>query len=454
MGKRPTKRSDREVTERAVNWETSFLVEEEVMKKMLVVFLFLLLISTTTFAAGKVTLSWWTEWSADTWHQAVDQTVKKFNEQNPNIEIVPRYIENEAFFTTMRTAFAGGQPPDIFQHESYNQLFQFVRPGQVLDITDFCDTIKNRMITGSDISQRYKGRVWGVPITVIPWSQIFYNVDLLKQYNISPPGTWDEFLADCEFFKQKGIAPIAIGNKYGWMGSTFLYALLARWAGTDRVNLAVMRKPGVHWTDPDFVQSAKFFEDLCKKGYFSEGKVTDDIGTAAAQFAQGKSPFMHTGSFLVDIINSMAAPNFHYDVFPFPQIKGQKGDPREIAWMLEGLSISKATKYPEQAKRFLEFWTRPEIARALSTTSPATLLAIKGAMDPDKVKPITLKIVNEMLVPSTKKMALLDHTTPPEVGEENVILGSISVMTGDLTAEQWMANIEKAAAKYEPTAEF
>jgi hypothetical protein len=59
-----------------------------------------------------------------------------------------------------------------------------------------------------------------------------------------------------------------------------------------------------------------------------------------------------------------------------------------------------------------------------------------------------------MLVPSTKKMALLDHTTPPEVGEENVILGSISVMTGDLTAEQWMANIEKAAAKYEPTAEF
>jgi raffinose/stachyose/melibiose transport system substrate-binding protein len=405
-------------------------------------------------AAQKVTLSWWTEWSSDAWHDAVVDTVAKFNQQHPNIQIVPRYIENEAFFTTMRTAFAGGQPPDIFQHESFNQLFQFVRPGQVLDITDLWTTVKDRMVAGSEISQQYKGRVWGIPINVIPWSQIFYNVDLLKQYGASPPATWDEFLADCEFAKQKGLAPIAIGNKYGWMGSTFLYALLVRWAGTDRVNQAVMRKPGVHWTDPDFVQSAKFFEDLNKKGYFAPGKVTDDIGTAAAQFIQGKSPFMHTGSFLVDMLQQMAPPDFHYDVFPFPQIKGQHGDPKEIAWMLEGLSISKATKYPEQAKAFLEYWTRLDTARPMSTTSPGTMLVIKGAMDPARVNPLTMKIYREMVEPATKKMALLDHTTPPEVGEENVILGSISVMTGDLTAEQWMANIEKAAAKYEPTVEF
>src|SRR5918997_4910630 len=88
-------------------------------------------------AQEPVTLSFWSEWSADPERSVADALVEQFNAANPNIIIEHRPIENEQFFTVLRTGFTSGEPPDIFQHEGHNNLFQFSDLGEVEPIDDF-----------------------------------------------------------------------------------------------------------------------------------------------------------------------------------------------------------------------------------------------------------------------------------------------------------------------------
>ena len=65
-------------------------------------------------AQQPVTLSFWSEWSGDPQRTAIGKLIDQFNTANPNITIEHRPIENEEFFTVLRTGFTSGARPDIF----------------------------------------------------------------------------------------------------------------------------------------------------------------------------------------------------------------------------------------------------------------------------------------------------------------------------------------------------
>ena len=43
------------------------------------------------------------------------------------------------------------------------------------------------------------------------WTAFYYNKALFAQYDLTPPETWDEFLAVCATLKQNDVTPIAVG---------------------------------------------------------------------------------------------------------------------------------------------------------------------------------------------------------------------------------------------------
>ena len=88
-------------------------------------------------AQAQVTLDFWSGWADDQYKRVADEMISTFSAEHPDIEINHRTIENEQFFTVLRTAFASGSPPDVFVHEANNNLYQFVVPGEVEDISDW-----------------------------------------------------------------------------------------------------------------------------------------------------------------------------------------------------------------------------------------------------------------------------------------------------------------------------
>ncbi len=423
---------------------------------LLTIALIAFVLPSTLLAQDVVELSFWTEWSADPWKSLGDDLVAAFNEAHPGIRVTHRTIENEQFFTVLRTAFASGDPPDIFQHEANNNLFQFVIPGEVEDITDWFEVNGGRFVPGSEDAVTYNGRIYGVPGGVSTGTQLYYNAALLRANDIDPAAlvTWDDYLAAFEKLKQNGIVPIAFANKFGWPGSQWFYALLVRWVGAEKVNQLVARNCGYAWTDPDIVQAAQYYIDLAQNGYFSSGMTSDDYPAATALFFAGRAAFFHTGSWFIADASAEMPPGFELAMNEFP-VFPNGADPegtQAVAAILGGYSISRrgAELHREEALMFIDFITQLENAQE-GVRRTGSISSVIGAVTPETAPPLVLQIIEQQLNGNTGTIGFLEHNTPFEVGEDAIWTGSVGVLTGQLTAESWMQNVEAAAAATEPT---
>jgi raffinose/stachyose/melibiose transport system substrate-binding protein len=414
-------------------------------------------VPTSVSAQNPVELSFWSEWSVDPQLSIITALVQQFNESHPNIKIVHRPIENEQFFTVLRTGFTSGDPPDVFQHEGHNNVTQFVIPGEVEEIGDFWEKNKDRFQPGTEASIMYKGKYYGVPWTIHTDTQIYYNETILTENGIDPKAlkTWDDYLAAFEKLKAAGITPIAFANKFGWSGGQWFFAFLVRWVGADKVLDLCARNCGYKWTDPDFVQAARFYTDINDKGYFSTGKASDDYPAGTALFFAGKAAFFQTGSWFLADAQASAPPGFKLGLNTFPVITGGKGDPKQIVMQgLEGLSISKkGASTPakrEAALTFIDWMTQLPQAQYW-VKQGVNISPIKGAVTEETASPLLMQIVKEQIEGNTGSFPFLEHVLPKTVGEEKIWMGSVGVLTGQLNAETWMQSVEEEAAKEPPT---
>ena len=295
--------------------------------------------------AGEVVeLSFWTELAGPPESGGGRSIVAEFNEAHPGIKVTHRPIENEQFFTALRTGFTSGEPPDIFQHEGHGNLTQFVVPGEVEDISDWWAENGDRFQAGTEASIMYDGKYYGVPWTLHTDTQIYYNEAMLEEQGIDPGSlnTWDDYLAAFDQFKEAGVTPIAFANKFGWSGSQWFFPFLIRTVGAEKVLQLAARNCDYKWTDQDIVAAAKLYTDMNDKEYFTSGKASDDFPAATALFFAGRAPFFQTGSWIIGDIGANAPPDFRRGMNTFPIVEVRQGDPEEIVMQgLEGISISK-----------------------------------------------------------------------------------------------------------------
>jgi ABC-type glycerol-3-phosphate transport system substrate-binding protein len=408
-------------------------------------------------AQEPVTLSFWSEWSADPERSVADALIEQFNAANPSIVVEHRPIENEQFFTVLRTGFTSGEPPDVFQHEGHNNLFQFSDLGEVEPIDDFWAENGDRFLPGTDASIKKGDTYFGVPWTIHTDTQIYYNDTLLTENGIDGAAlaTWDDYLTAFETLKAAGITPIAFANKFGWSGSQWFYAFLVRQVGVDPVLDLCARVGDYKWTDPGVVAAAQHYVDLNTNDYFSTGKASDDFPAAVALFFAGRAGFFQTGSWFLADAQASAPPDFQLGLNTFPTIEGGEGDPKQIVMQgLEGISVSKrgAEKNREAALAFIDFLTQTPQAETWVRDS-VKVSPVAGAVNDETASPNLMKIVEGQIEGNTGSFPFLEHILPKTVGEEAIWMGSVGVLTGYLTAETWMEDVEATAESEPPVIE-
>ncbi len=407
-------------------------------------------------AQENVTITFWSEYSTDPARSTMDAAIAAFQDANPGITVDHRPIENEQFFTVLRTGFTSGEPPDIFQHEGHQNLFQFSDLGEVEAIDEFYDTIDDRFIPGTAAAIAKDGHYYGVPWSIHTDTQIFHNEAVLSANGIDPAAlkSWDDYLAAFATLKGAGVTPIAFANKFGWSGSQWFYAFLVRQVGADAVLDLCARAGDAKWTDPGIVQAAQHYVDLNTKGYFSSGAASDDYPTATALFFSGRSGFFQTGSWLLGSVEAEAPPDFKIGLNTFPTLPGGEGDPDNIVMqVIGGYSLSKkGAEDPakrEASLKFLDYLTQlPQAQEWVSKTQAMT--SVQESVTQENATPALLKIVDEQVDGNTGSFPFLEHILPKEVGEDAIWMGSVGVLTGQLDAESWMASVEAEAEKHDP----
>lgn len=254
--------------------------------------------------------------------------------------------------------------------------------------------------------------------------------------------------------KDAGITPVAFANKFGWSGSQWFYAFLVRQVGADAVLDLCAKVGDGQWTDPGFVQAAQHYVDLNANGFFSAGAASDDYPSATALFFAGRSGFFQTGSWLLGSVEAEAPPDFRIGLNTFPTVPGGEGDPDNIVMqVIGGYSLSKkGAEDPakrEAALAFLTFLTELPQAQAWVSATQA-MTAVQDSVTPETASPVLQKIVDEQVDGNTGSFPFLEHILPKEVGEDAIWMGSVDVLTGQLDAESWMANVQAEADKHDP----
>lgn len=387
-------------------------------------------------ASGEVT--YWHAFTAGGEAAAMEVLLERFSEMHPDVNVVERPIGNEEHFTVMRTGLAGGDPPDLLHFEGYQQTRDFAGAGQLMDIGDLWEEHSDKF-TLEDAGERactYEGDVYCVPYTFHTGWQIFYNADMLAQYDIDPPTDWDEFLDAGDQLKQEGIAPISLGNVDGWPGMHWWMAFLVQRCGVEGVYDAIEGE-GASFTDECFVESARDLEHLASNDYFSAGAASEDYGGSQAVFASGQAAFFQTGSWYAAAIEEDPL-DFEVGIMPIPRLAEDEYPDDITGAVTHAFTIPAEAENPDAAKLLLEWFVSEEAGSIWA--EHGLLSMIDGAVEESSSPQI--QELWQAVLDAERSLPWIENELPPGVGEGAVYNGTTAIVGGSMTPEEFVESIQ------------
>ena len=375
-----------------------------------------------TYAAAAQEPKVITEWDIQTQpagSKILQEALERFEKGNPGFKAQRSQIPNDAYKTKIKIAFGANEPPCVFTNWGGGTLREYVKAGQVLDLTPYLAkdaAFKDRfLLTAFDVTT-IQGKIYGLPGENTAATVIYYNTELFAKYGLTPPRTWPELLRVVEALKGQGIAPFALANKSKWPGSMYFMYLVDRIGGPEVFRKAVLRSPGGSFADPVFVEAGRKLQELVKAGAFAQGfnGLDYDVGASRRLLYSGKAAMTLMGTWESSSIKN-ENPEFvkKLDFFAFPTIPGGKGQGGNIVGSVGNnfYSVSSACKSPDAAYQMIKSMVdEPSVQARLQDNR---IVPVKGLQISDPTMQRVMKLVAE--APSVQYW--YDQELPPQLGE-------------------------------------
>ncbi|MBR7828859.1 extracellular solute-binding protein [Actinospica sp. MGRD01-02] len=153
--------------------------------------------SQTGSAAKPAVLNFWG------WANGQPAVVAAFNASHKNIQVKYTTVTSAAYLQQLSNAVKAGNAPCLVQSTAEN-LTTLVSQGEVQDISQYVASHQSEFNAGAWAGANVGGKVYGVPTSSAPAFTI-YRTDVFAKYGLTPPTTWDQFIADGEVLKAHGI---------------------------------------------------------------------------------------------------------------------------------------------------------------------------------------------------------------------------------------------------------
>ncbi|WP_417310479.1 extracellular solute-binding protein [Devosia sp.] len=255
---------------------------------------------------------------------------------------------------------------------------------------------------------------YGLTYTYGDRSAIWYKTDHMEKAGLTPPATWDEFLASFDTLKAAGYpAPVAIGAKY-WAHAEWFETLLLRTAGVETA--AKLARHEIPWTDPAVKTALKKFAEMLNAGCCADANTmfaSDWDGAADLVFKADTSNYMMIGMW-----NNARAKNDYgltegvdYNIFQFPALGMGHDDTSSVD--TKELNVTANGGNPEAANAFLDFIVSADAAKILADygyASPST------AADTSMLGPVQQTATDA--VASSKVQFVLGDLLPGDLVDE------------------------------------
>lgn len=263
------------------------------------------------------------------------------------------YPDTAAYQTAMQQSIRGEEAPGLFTWWSGPQLATLAENGLLEDLTDLWPEYVTANGVSADIAESFTvdGKIYAVPYSII-YNTLIYNKNLLEEYNLEEPETFDEFLAVCQTLKDNGITPVALKND-SWAGFIWFQALLASYDPQLYQDICDGTKD---YTDQDVVTVMNLWKDMMDKGYFSMPMNSQDMkkSLATGSAAMVLEPNYEVGDLVKDY---GMVPGEDIGTFVLPSMNGHK---KVVFFEVSPLCVAKASKDKESGKEAIKSWFKKE----------------------------------------------------------------------------------------------
>ncbi|NHM33621.1 ABC transporter substrate-binding protein [Neobacillus terrae] len=316
----------------------------------------------------KVTIDYFTFSPGDQHEKDLKAMISAFEAQNPNIKIKYEMASFDDYFTKLQTRLAGGSAPDTFEL-NYENFVNYASKGALLPLDNLLKADKE--FDPSEINQKafdafqYKGKQYGM---VESFSDVvlYYNKDLFDAAGVSYPNadwTWKDELDAAKKLtnKDKGIygtyAPIQFWEFYKTIaqngGSIF---------NKDKTKATV--------NSPENIEALQWMVDKVNKYGVTPTDAKMSGQSDGDLFKAGKIAMLRTGIWMMD---SFKDTPFKWDIALEP------GNTQKAHhFFANSLAISKDSKHPEAAWKWLKFMSASKDAAKIRVDSSWELPAVSN----------------------------------------------------------------------------
>ncbi|MBQ8973641.1 MAG: extracellular solute-binding protein [Clostridia bacterium] len=202
----------------------------------------------------------------------------------------------------------------------------------------------------------YNGSQISLPYTLSLYG-IHYNTEIFDELGLEIPTTMDALIDVCAKLKEAGYDAFALplGNNAAQMAER----LISAFDGNSYVEFQAVADGELDIHDVKSLQALADFW-LAVKPYSTEDALGMDNDSAHADFINRKAAMRLQGSWYLSTVKN-ADPDFPVGLFGIPSpVTNDVIIPVNID---TGFSVSTSTAHPEEAMKFVEFLSRPEVAQ-------------------------------------------------------------------------------------------
>ncbi|MBX7547015.1 ABC transporter substrate-binding protein [Streptomyces sp. NPDC055966] len=284
--------------------------------------------------SGAALSQWYHQYGEPGTQQAVQRYAAAYKKAHVTVQWRPGNYDQQT-----AAALLTDSGPDVF--EVNGPTLDQIQGGQVVDLTDLLDGVKDDFNPAVLTPKTYKGRIYGIP-QVVDMQLLYYRKSLLKAAGVQPPATLDALVDAARTLTTSKVKGLFLGNDggAGVLGGTPLYA-----AGLELVT----EEGKAGFDDPAAARTLGKLRRLYADKSLLLGAPADWSDPSA--LLQGLTAMQWCGLWALPQIKQQLGDDF--GVLPFPADGGQ-GRPT-VPVGAYGAAVSARSRHREAAREYVKW---------------------------------------------------------------------------------------------------
>lgn len=349
------------------------------------------------------------------------------------------------------TAVSAGQAPDVIYADGPSSASDFARADRSLALDDYAAEYgwEDELLPWAYELSKVDGVLTSVPIDYGSMV-LYYNTEVFDENGWTAPTTLAEFETIATEAAALGMVPLGGGNAgYQGMSEWLITAVFNAAVGPEKIHDVLVGDAS--FADPEFVAAIDLIQSWLDEGWLAGGResyfTTDDTANVTG-LANGTTAMYITGTWSFNSMSQVFEDASQWDWAPLPSLSDAVEPGVYPLAIGTALSVNAATEKADGAAAFLDYLIG-DVERSLDYTARSGQnpppLAISADQFPSGVDARTVRLYSD--IPETTNVGYASWTFFPPQTDSYLITEFDKVVTGDITASEYLAGMQAAFDK-------